>query len=411
MDNVIIQNQSTLSKCLSFLPFEKVNSILLDWGVKKLFTANLMRVCVAAQLEKWESYREIEAHIEARKDSHELFGVDTISGSQLSRRVNGLPTTLVEKLFFLAVQQLHQLTHQRKGLPTFGKLHIVDASCLHLGPTLGKWAYVTRDRNQVKFHTRLVVCSEQEAFPDKVIPSTGNVDEREVMMELVTDPGATYLFDRGYVDYAKMDCWMEQNIKFAIRINERHQATILEKLPTSDQSVLTDAKVVLGSKKMKHAVRLVEFKDDDGRFYRIATNRWDLKASEVAELYRCRWMIELFFKWLKQHLRVVKLQSTKPQGIWNQIYFAMTAYCLALIVKLHEKTPHSTWTVLGLIRANSYYKWEDFLSQLHKSPKKKSKGRQKSTSPPNPVDLNDGGGVAIIKPVGEKRSKTAKYTK
>lgn len=410
MDNKIISKTSVFSKCLSLLPFDSFKSYLLDWGVKKLTTSNLMRICVAAQLGKWESYNQMEEEIRARKDSKELFGVSSISGSQISRRVNALPTTLVEELFLTAVKKLQEVTSTKTGHSTFGKLHVVDASCLHLGPTFGKWAYVTQNRNQIKFHTRLVVASPEEAFPDKVIPSTGNVDEREVVMELVTDPDATYLFDRGYVDYAKMDEWLDRNIPFAMRINDRNKATYLETYVSDSEKVITDAKVILGTKstQMKNSIRLVEFKDEEGHLYRIVTNRWDLSANEVTELYRCRWIIELFFKWLKQHLRLVKLQSTKPQGIWNQIFFAMTAYCLALYVQIIEGTKKSTWDILKLLRIYAEKSWDSFWNALHRKPLRTSKGRKKTNHPRSPVVIHDDG-VSVVKPVGEKRSKTAKY--
>lgn len=411
MDNNIIPNQSVLSKCLSLIPFQSFSSYFLDWGVKKLTTPNLMRICVASQLGKWESYSQIEEQIRAMDDSKELFGVSEISGSQLSRRVNALPSTFAQDLFLMAVEKLQDVTSKKNGHSTFGKLHVVDASCLHLGPTFGKWAYVTSNRNQVKLHTRLVVASPDEAFPDKVIPSTGNVDEREVVMELVTDPDATYLFDRGYVDYKKMDKWIENNILFAVRINDNHKTTILENYAIDDGKVTADAKVVLGSSKpMKNPIRLVEFKDEEGRTYRIATSRWDLSAEEVAELYRCRWAIELFFKWLKQHLRLVKLQSTKPQGIWNQIFFAMTAYCLALYVQIVEETKKTPWQTLELLRIYAGQSWEAFWKAIHRKPKRTSKGRQKTNLPRGPEKQYDAG-VAVVKPIGEKRSKTAKYFK
>ncbi|WP_026672727.1 hypothetical protein [Alkalihalobacterium bogoriense] len=103
MDNKIVSNQSTLSKCLSLLPFDSFRSSFQDWGVKKLTTANLLRICVASQLQNWESYTQIEEEIRARKDSQELFGLSSISGSQVSRRVNTLPSTMVERLFQIAV--------------------------------------------------------------------------------------------------------------------------------------------------------------------------------------------------------------------------------------------------------------------------------------------------------------------
>ncbi len=100
----------------------------------------------------------------------------------------------------------------------------------------------------MKFHTRLVVASLDETFPDKVIPSTGSVGDREVVMELVTDLEATYLFDRGYVDYGKMDEWFDKGISFAMRINDQNKANFLETYDTASDKVIIDARVVLGTK-------------------------------------------------------------------------------------------------------------------------------------------------------------------
>jgi len=415
MDNTTIPNVSVLRKYLSVLSFDEFRSAYLDWGTKKLTTANLMRICVAIQLGNWGSYAEIEEQIRALNEGAvELFGLTSISGSQLSRRVNDLPSTFAQRLFLAALAKLKEVSLNTKGFPALGILHIVDSSLLHIGADeLGKWAYFTKHSNCVKFHTRLVVTAPGEAYPDMVIPSTGNVDDREVALELVIDPDATHLMDRGYVDYSKMDYWVKENIKFAMRINGNNKATILEtyQIP-SDKNIILDAKVLLGSSftRMEHPVRLVEFQDQQGRSYRIVTNRWDLTAEEVAELYRCRWAIELFFKWVKQHLRIRKLQSTKPQGIWNQIFFAMTAYCLAWVIRAQEKTSKTVWQVLRLLRIHAKNSWQEFQNELHRPPKRTSKGRQKSQQPRSPVELYDAG-VAIVKPIGVSTSKMAKYMK
>lgn len=412
MDN-IISNQTVFSKCLSFLPFKTFNCSFLDNGVKKLTTANLMRICVTMQLGNWKSYEETEERIRAMEGTEELFGLSSISASQLCRRVNALPSILPRQLFLAAVTQLNKLTSNGKGIPSLGRLHLVDSSSLLLGPTLGKWTYFTKHSNCVKLHTRIVVTDPGTAYPDMVIPSTGNVDDREAMLELVIDPHATHVMDRGYVDYKKMDHWVGNQIPFAMRIQAKHKTNIIKSYEIPDGSrVRLDALVVMGSKfrSMEQPLRLVEFTDEEGKEYRVVTNRWDLKAEEITELYRHRWIIELFFKWMKQHLRLVKLQSTQPQGIWNQIFFAMTAYCVTLYVRLVEKTKKTTWKVLTLLRIHAERTWKSFLHELHRLPERTSKGRQKSQHPPNEIELHDAG-VAIVKPVGVSTSSMAKYKK
>lgn len=409
----IISNQTVFSKLFSFLPFKKFEHSYLDSCVKKLTTANLMKICIAMQLGDWRSYEETEERIRAMGEAGELFGLTSISASQLCRRVNALPSRLPQELFYAAVTQLKKYTRSGKGIHSLGRLHLVDSSSLLLGPSLGKWAYFTKHSNCVKLHTRLVVVDPETAYPDLVIPSTGNVDDREVMLELVVDPKATHVMDRGYVDYQKMDHWVSHQIPFAMRIQARHKATIINSYEVPAGSRVTlDALAVMGSQgsAMKEPVRLVEFTDETGKPYRVVTNRFDLKSTEIAELYRYRWQIELFFKWVKQHLRLVKLQSTKPQGIWNQIFFAMTAFCLTLYVRLAEETKKTTWKILKLLRIHAEKTWTSFLNTLHRVSKKTSKGRQKGRHPTQEIKLDDAG-VAIVKPVGVCTSKKAKYKK
>ena len=121
----------------------------------------------------------------------------------------------------------------------------------------------------------------------------------------------------------------------------------------------------------------MEYKDDEGKVYRVVTNRWDISAFEVSEIYRYRWKIELFFKWMKQHLKVVNLHNHKPEAVWNQIYLAMIAYGLSELIRIETQTGKSNWDIVKLLRIYWHDTWERFLSALHRKPSRTSKGRQK----------------------------------
>jgi hypothetical protein len=131
-------------------------------------------------------------------------------------------------------------------------------------------------------------------------------------------------------------------------------------------------------------LRLVEYKDEKDRCYRVITNRWDLSAQEISEIYRDRWAVELFFKWMKQHHQLVKLYSSKPEAVWNQIYIGLIAYCLCALVKIQRGTKRSTWVVLRLIRLYMFKQWNEFLDELNRPPTKASKGRRKKGKPGRP---------------------------
>ncbi|WP_264175945.1 transposase [Oceanobacillus halotolerans] len=131
------------------------------------------------------------------------------------------------------------------------------------------------------------------------------------------------------------------------------------------------------------------------------TTRWDLPAEQIMDLYRYRWMIETFFKWVKQHLKLVKIWSTKPQGMWNQMFLALAAYGLALILQLQLKSKKKLWPFLRLMRTYMYKPYSEFMEELYQGKSKKSRGRQKVPIP-NEKETKFEGNVAIIKPQKKK---------
>ena len=397
MDNNSIRQEKVMSQCLSHLPLEDFRSPLLDYGLKKLSTESLLKTFVAAQLGRWESYSDMEEKIRASSDLQKSLGLSSISGSQLSRRINDLPTEWVQGLFCRVVAKIQELTKDSTGLKGgIGKLRIVDSTHISLPAQLSSWAFVTKGWTVVKMHTRLVVASADTVFPDRILPSTGNVSDQEGSDVLIEESDATYVMDRGYISLKRMDQWMEKNISFVLRIKDNIRAVVRKEydLPT-DPSILRDAEVQIG----KNHLRLVEYQDEKQRVYRIATTRRDLTATQIAEIYRNRWMIELFFKWIKQHLRLVKLYSTKPQGVWNQMFLALIAYGLALIVKLETQTKKTVWEVLRLLRTYAEKSWKQFLKELRRKPSRTSKGRQKVPKNKEPDSMPDPfvGTVAMVK--------------
>src|SRR5690606_38433154 len=182
--------------------------------------------------------------------------------------------------------------------------------------------------------------------------------------------------------YKNYKTWSEQNARFVARIQKRNKTVMLRERPIPESSKVTlDADVKVSFKEDGEVVevelRLVEFGDEKGIHYRILTNVNDLSAEQISEIYRHRWMIELFFKWIKQHLKLVKLYSVDPEAIWTQMYLALTAYALVLIIRLQTGTTRSSWTVLQLLRLYIHSSWETFLEALFRQPTRTSKGRKK----------------------------------
>lgn len=402
---MIIEN-TVIRQCLSLLPTENLACPLLNYDMKKLSTEALVKIFVAAQLGKWNSYSEFEVKMRAYKDLMEYIDLESISGSQLSRRINDLDTSILQDLFFKVVNELEYHTKCLAGLPkNIGRLRIVDATHIKLPSILSNWAHVTKGWTVVKMHTRLIVASPDIIYPDNIVPSIGKVQDHDGGDLLIEASDATYVMDRGYMDFLRMHEWIKDQIKFVIRLKEKKiTVKVLEEYEVLEGStVLRDAKVILGETGTMKPVRLVEFLDEEGKVYRLATTRWDLEADEIAEIYKHRWIIELFFKWIKQSLRFVKIWSTKPQGIWNQMFIAMIAYILTLIVKLKTKSNKTMLTILTHIRTYFDRTWEDFLNALEYKPKKTSKGRQKIAEKPKIEIIY--GNVALTGETKKKRSR------
>jgi transposase len=385
MDNTT--NQPVICQYLSHLPFENLPMYLYDYRMKKLKTADCIRLFVASYLLEHASSRDIEKALRAEESLQEMLNVKSMSHSQLTRRLPTLPTEVLERLLIRVCGRIRQLTKAEQGLPKLGKLHIVDSTSLLIPAGLGQWAKVSKHQTMVKMHLRLVVDSPHVLVPEAIIPTTGNVNDGTVVMELVVAKDVLYVMDRGYVNYRHMDEWIRQEFQYIIRINDNHQENLLETYPVPPgTSIVRDAKIWLGSKfrSMKNPVRLVEYLDDQGHLYRVVTNRYDLTAEEVAAAYRKRWIIELFFKWLKQRAALVKLYSYKPQALWNTMYLCLLAYSLMILIKLLELSEQKEREVWRTLQHFAYKSWQAFQAELHRKPTRTSQGRKASKEEPEP---------------------------
>lgn len=396
-----VHNVSVLRQCLSLLPVEDFVSPLLDYRKQKLTTAQLLTIFIVAQWLQWPSLDWIEKQIRAEPCLQAEFGVNSISKSQLSRRMNQVPVEVCELLFSAVLQMIQKRT--RSPASTITPLAIVDSTNIRLPFQLANWAYATKHRSGVKVHTRLVVIGEHMPYPDQIVPSTGMVSDYEGADLLVVDGGVIYIMDRGYVCYKRLQRWVDQTIDFVVRIHNHHHAKLVEEhpLPSDEPMIIRDATVKMGNNPrttMTSPLRLVEYVDEQKRLYRILTTRWDLSASEVAELYRQRWKIELFFKWMKQHLKFASLYSYQPEAVWNHIFLALVAYGLTYVLNMDLPSTRSHWDLLQLIRLYAMKSWAALEKEWHRTPSRSSKGRQRSGVPPSSVVATDSPLVLWKKP-------------
>lgn len=380
MDN--ISNLSTLCQCLRLLDVGEYRSDLDDHRAKQLFVGTTIQLHVVGQLLGLTSYKQITEQLRAHKALRKLTKLDAISASALSRKTPKLCTSSLQALFVRLVKQIQAL---QQGTPplALGKLCLVDATELKLPLNLAHWAYCSSSKQGVKMHTRVVVDRSPTVFPDRIIASTADVNETEVALELVTDPDAIHVMDRGYQKHEHFEKWTEQNLLFVCRIRESTRWIVRRdyRIPKADQSFISfDQKIILS--KCKEPVRLVVFEDEQGRSYHLVTNCFTRSAAEIAQMYKHRWLIELFFKWVKQHLRLIHVFNYSPEGIWNQMYLALIAFALCRLIHLQTQTSKTVWEVLQWIRIYAHARWKVFRAALDRKPTRTSRGRQVVDRPP-----------------------------
>lgn len=378
-----IPDETVIEKCLAIVNVQNYRHPFADHGSNKLFTGKAISILIDAILRQHDTLDDVAENLKSKNAFKELIGLDSIHGSTIHRKLECIPTDFLQGIAESILEQIHH--HYKKGdVQSLGALRIVDSSQISLPEVFGKWAYTSKDKNSVKIHLRLVMMNEETTYPDKVICTTGAVSDSEVAVDLVLDPDATHVMDRGYINYHLFHEWTAKSIKFVTRVKQNSKLTVLsERLVPDGTNILSDSDVTIRDPKTgeNYTVRLVEYEDEEGKNYRVVTNRWDVSALGVAEIYRMRWKIELFFKWLKQHVKLVKLYNHKQVAVWNQIWLAIIAYGLCEIIKIQTKTNLTTWQVLKKMRHYWFDTWEHFKKVLHRNPTRSSKGRKKKGKP------------------------------
>ncbi|WP_170007902.1 IS4 family transposase [Bacillus fonticola] len=322
-----------------------------DRYTKKLTTKRYVLLFLYAQLQNRSGLRAISDDL-LMKDFQKEIGLDHISPSQLSRKNRHVDSTILSEVWQSLILQIRTVSSGHKR--TIPNVQLLDSSTVPLSLNLYKWAKFRETKSGLKLHLLVEFINERDVLPTKLTVSPAERSDIKEWRHFITEPGVTYVFDRGYFDFMLFDAWCKEGIYFATRIKSNtvvdYREVIYDHL---DQGGIRESLVKIGSQqnKMKHHLRLIEFRDEKGKFYRIITNRFDLSAHDISELYRSRWQIELQFKWMKQHLQVNHIHGRTEQAAWNQLYIAMIAYSLLVLVKLESKTKLTMYQIFTKLRA------------------------------------------------------------
>ena len=238
-------------------------------------------------------------------------------------------------------------------------VYALDASTIDLCMSLFPWAKFRKTKSAVKLHTLLDLRGN---IPTLIIITDGKVHDVNILDELVVEPGAFYIMDRGYLDFARLYAMHRSRAFFVIRAKKNFDFRRLYSRPIDKSSGLQCDQVVMlngyyAHKGYPEKLRRIRYFDaEKNKRLVFLTNNFDLPALTIAELYRCRWQVELFFKWIKQHLRIKKFYGTSANAVKTQIWIAISVYVLVAIVKKRLDLNISLYTILQILSVSLFEK-------------------------------------------------------
>jgi len=249
-------------------------------------------------------------------------------------------------------------------------VYVLDSTTIDLCLALFPWAEFRKRKGAVKLHTLLDLRGN---IPSVVIVTTGKVHDVNILDDLILEPGAIYIMDRGYTDYGRFFRIQQTPAFFVTRARANFSRKRLYSLPVDKTTgIQCDQIVVLkGTLAQKdypgklRRIRYFDTKSDQTLVF--LTNNFTLPALTIADLYRNRWQVELFFKWIKQHLRIKAFYGTSENAVKTQIWIAIAVYVLVAIVKKSLKLDQSLYTILQILSVTLFEKTPIFqaLSNTH----------------------------------------------
>ena len=347
----------------------------LDKYVKKLKIIPFVKLFTYAQLKQISSLTDISLELNTDPKLQKEIGLKSISKSQLSRKLSDISPNIFQAVLKHLIQKVRQKYGVEKGNKKLRKLYLIDSSTITLSLKEHPWAPKNRYTSGVKLHTRVVFYDDVTYLDDIIVTPARPADITQLDALLVNTHGTFHVFDRGYFDFKTFERLCSEGVRFATRIKENTVVHVVEEVPVpEDSSILREAVVFLG--KMKHPLRLIETVDSEGKQIQIIVNDANIPAEDVSTIYRDRWKIELFFKWIKQHMVVKTMYGKSQNAVHNQVYMAMIAFCLTLLLQA-DLIYKGTLLVLKKKLAKFILdRYSDFTEELFKPPSKTSEGRK-----------------------------------
>jgi hypothetical protein len=353
------------SQLMEFLPWRRFDTCVRryhgDRKVKSFLCSEHWRVMAFAQLTYRESLRDIETCLRAVGTKLYHMGIrSNISRNNLSNANRTRDWRIYADFAQILIAEARSLyADEDLGIDLDATVYALDASTIDLCLSMFPWAKFRKAKGAVKIHTLINL---QGNIPEFILISDGKLHDVNALDYLIPSPGAYYIMDRGYLDFARLYELDQAKAYFVTRAKKnfnfkRRYSHEVDK----STGVQCDQTVVLETyyshQGYPQPLRRIRYYDDNlGKRLVFLTNDFDLPATTIAALYKSRWQIELFFKWIKQHLRIKRFYGTNQNAVKTQIWTAVSVYLLVAIAKKRLDLPQSLYTILQILSVSVFEK-------------------------------------------------------
>jgi hypothetical protein len=319
-------------------------------------------LCMAfAQLTFRESLRDIQACLRAAQSKLYHLGIrGKVSRNTLAHANQTRDWRIYADFAQILIAEARRLyATDSFGIELEHAVYALDSTTIDLCLSLFPWATFRKRKGALKLHTLLDLRGN---IPSVIIVTPGSVHDVNILDELIIEAGALYILDRGYIDFARLYRIHQRGAFFVTRAKVTlSRRRLYSRTVDKSTGIQCDQIIVLkgyyARKDYPDKLRRIRYFDaTSGKTFVFLTNNFVLPATTIADLYRCRWQVELFFKWIKQHLRIKAFYGTTENAVKTQIWIAISVYVLVAILKKTLNLERSLYTILQILSITLFEK-------------------------------------------------------
>jgi hypothetical protein len=321
-----------------------------------------------SQLGKAQSLREITGGLRTCEGKLLHLGIHAPKPSTLSYANAHRPWQLFQAVFFDLLQTCQGVAAEKKRKFRFkNKLYSIDSSTIDLCLSAYDWAFFRRKKGAIKLHLRL---DHDGYLPDFAVVTEGKVSDIRALCAFDFEPGSIYVFDRGYNDYRLFGDLCDKGVYFVTRMKDNARFDVLDSREVSDGwGVISDEEITLSGfyaeENCAHTLRRIHYFDvEQNRSFDFLTNNMTLAAETIARIYKERWQVELFFKAIKQNLKVKTFVGTTANAVKIQIWTALITFLLLRYLQLRSTFSWALSNLAALLRMN-LFTYRDILAWVN----------------------------------------------